>query len=146
MILNFFGGQEADYNRIVQILWNTRNNLTMVTLTVTSILVSIIGIMTWLLCLYASFRLAGPIYRLENLLENEITDQNTSFTHLRENDLFLLKLSYHSLRKAVLNQKKLKDDVNNKIDAIIIQIENENFSKAVVQLQDLECQIAKIKT
>jgi len=49
-------------------------------------LVSFTGFITWLICLYGSFRVAGPLYRFARNLE--IADQAGRLTGIREDDCF----------------------------------------------------------
>ena len=111
VILNYFANDKSDYSTIVQTLWNTRDNLNMVILAVASVLLAAIGVMTWLFCLYASFRLAGPLYRLENLLELETADKHKPFIPLRKNDSTLLKMSYDSFTDAIESNSQQKKGV-----------------------------------
>lgn len=76
----------AGYAELIQSQTITRKNLGPALLISGLFLVSFTAFVTWLVCLYGSFRVAGPLYRFARNLE--IADQTSRLSGIREDDCF----------------------------------------------------------
>lgn len=144
-IVNYFGGSEEGYSEIVKVLWVTSDNLPLAVLTIGSFMVALVAIMVWLLCLYSSFRLVGPLYRLQKQLGLATSDKSVRFTRLRKKDSVLLKVCYHSVREAIRVNKVAEDDIKTKLDKLTGYLEKDQFSQAEYCLGEIKNQLARLK-
>jgi len=76
----------ASYVELIRSQSITRQNLGPALLISGLFLVSFTGFVTWLICLYGSFRVAGPLYRFARNLE--VADQASRLIGIREGDCF----------------------------------------------------------
>lgn len=74
------------YSAIVQVQHLKSENLGKVMLIAGLVLVSITGLVTWLIALYSSFRIAGPLYRFSQNLRLAATDESAPLINLRKGD------------------------------------------------------------
>ncbi len=65
-------GKGSDYVETIGAIGDVKLNLTPAMLAFGLALVTFAGITTWMLSLYASFRIAGPLYRISRDLETQI--------------------------------------------------------------------------
>lgn len=80
------GPVEESYADIIRSNSITRDNLGKVMLTVGLMLVAIAGVITWLISLYSSFRIAGPLYRFAQNLKLASASDSSPLIELREGD------------------------------------------------------------
>lgn len=74
------------YSAIVQVQHLKSENLGTVMLIAGLVLVSITGLVTWLIALYSSFRIAGPLYRFSQNLRLAAVNESATMIELREGD------------------------------------------------------------
>jgi hypothetical protein len=74
------------YSAIVQVQHLKSENLGKVMLVAGLLLVAITGLVTWLIALYSSFRIAGPLYRFSQNLRLAAADESAPLIDLREGD------------------------------------------------------------
>lgn len=74
------------YSAIVQVQHLKSENLGKVMLLAGLLLVTITGLVTWLIALYSSFRIAGPLYRFSQNLRLAATDESAPLIDLRAGD------------------------------------------------------------
>ncbi len=145
LIISFYGSDEKGYSEIIVALWRTNDNLLLSVLIVGSMLIIIVAIMTWIICLYSSFRLAGPIYRLQQQLGLASNDNSTQLTRLRNQDSLLLKMSYRSARESIRVSRIVEKDISNKIKNLLKHMESDEFDQANCLISDINVQLLKIK-
>lgn len=80
------GDAGDSYAEIVRNNSITRANLGKVMLMIGLVLVAIAGVITWLIALYSSFRIAGPLYRFSKNLKLASTSDSARLIDLRNND------------------------------------------------------------
>ncbi|WP_210397870.1 hypothetical protein [Motiliproteus sediminis] len=80
------GVPEADYLETLRSLSNTRDRLPLVMLAGGLVLAVGTGVTTWLITLYSTFRVAGPLYRFSRNLESGIRSGKVPQIRIRGND------------------------------------------------------------
>jgi hypothetical protein len=76
----------ASYSAVVQVQQLKSENLGKVMLLAGLVLVAITGLTTWLIALYSSFRIAGPLYRFSQNLQLATNDESAALIDIREGD------------------------------------------------------------
>lgn len=85
--LTLITDQRGDsYSAIVQFQNLKSENLGKVMLLAGLVLISLTGLVTWLIALYSSFRIAGPLYRFSKNLELAAEDESAALIDLRTGD------------------------------------------------------------
>jgi nitrate/nitrite-specific signal transduction histidine kinase len=77
-----------NYYQIIQSLTRSQERLTFAMVTVGALTILLAGLLTWIITLYSSHRVAGPLYRFSKNLELEIERGPVATTNLRKNDDF----------------------------------------------------------
>jgi hypothetical protein len=85
-LLLISGPTEETYSAIIRSNSLTRENLGKVMLTIGLMLVAIAGVITWLITLYSSFRIVGPLYRFTQNLKLAGTSDTSRLIELRKGD------------------------------------------------------------
>ncbi|MDP2369653.1 hypothetical protein [Rhodoferax sp.] len=85
-LMSITGEAGASYDAIIRARSLTRENLAMAMLIAGLVLVAITGLITWLIVLYSSFRVAGPLYRFSQNLRLASADDATALIELRKGD------------------------------------------------------------
>jgi hypothetical protein len=76
----------ASYSAIVQVQHLKSENLGKVMLLAGLVLLAITGLVTWLIALYSSFRIAGPLYRFSQNLQLATANESAALINIREGD------------------------------------------------------------
>ncbi|HZW12601.1 MAG TPA: hypothetical protein VFF81_05335 [Noviherbaspirillum sp.] len=85
--LALVSGENGDsYTEIIRNNSITRAHLASVMLMIGLMLVAIAGVITWLIALYSSFRVAGPLYRFSKNLKLASSSNYAPLVNLREGD------------------------------------------------------------
>jgi hypothetical protein len=80
-------GEAGDtYAEIIRSNSITRVHLEKVMLMIGLVLVAISGVITWMIALYSSFRIAGPLYRFSQNLKLASASDSARLVELREGD------------------------------------------------------------
>ncbi|OWW21773.1 hypothetical protein [Noviherbaspirillum denitrificans] len=85
-LLLISGPIEETYSAIVRTNSMTQANLGKVMLAIGLMLVAIAGVITWLITLYSSFRIVGPLYRFTQNLKLAGTSDSSPLIELRKGD------------------------------------------------------------
>jgi len=85
-LLLISGPTNDTYSAIIRSNSMTRDNLGTVMLTIGLMLVAIAGVITWLITLYSSFRIVGPLYRFTQNLKLAGTSDSSQLIELRKGD------------------------------------------------------------
>lgn len=83
------GPAEESYAEIIRSNSITRAHLAKVMLMIGLMLVAIAGVITWMIALYSSFRIAGPLYRFSQNLKLASASDSAPLVNLREGDSLL---------------------------------------------------------
>ena len=110
------------YYQIIQSLTLGQDRLVMAMTLAGSVIVLLAGLVTWIITLYSSHRIAGPFYRFAKNLELEIERGPVAPVRLRRDDRFQL-LSAKLIRAAggletyYASQRELVDELARSLDA-----------------------------
>lgn len=138
-LLLISGAAEDAYAEILRSNSMTRENLGMVMLSIGLMLVAIAGVVTWLIALYSSFRIAGPLYRFTRNLQLAGLSDVSALTGLRKDDA--LKEQSAHIRKAVGKLREHYAEVEKTAEAALRAIENGDagaYADAVARLKALD--------
>jgi len=80
------GPAEESYAAIIRSNSITNAHLGKVMLTIGLMLVAIAGVITWMIALYSSFRVAGPLYRFTQNLKLATASDSSRLIELRKGD------------------------------------------------------------
>lgn len=100
-LLLISGPADDTYSAIIRTNSMTRDNLGKVMLTIGLMLVAIAGVITWLITLYSSFRIVGPLYRFTQNLKLAGTSDSSRLIELRKGDA--LRDQSANIQRAVAN-------------------------------------------
>ena len=75
-----------DYAKFIQYMAKVQYNLPLMIGLSAALLISGAGFTVWIICLYSSFRIAGPLYRFSRNLEQQIADGPTQMLQIRNDD------------------------------------------------------------
>ncbi len=75
-----------DYAKFIQYMTKVQYNLPLMISLSAALLISGAGFTVWIICLYSSFRIAGPMYRFARNLEKQIADGPTEMLQIRNDD------------------------------------------------------------
>ncbi|MEO5331412.1 MAG: hypothetical protein H7839_05260 [Magnetococcus sp. YQC-5] len=80
------GKEGGNYQEIMSGYAMTRRHLAPALLVAGCVLIMLTGLMTWMIALYSTFRVAGPIYRFSLNLKRQIHEGPIPLEQLREGD------------------------------------------------------------
>ena len=134
-------GYEGDYSHFIQSQAITQKNMQFAIVIVSLLLIFVTALISWIISLYGSFRIAGPLYRFtQNLAHCNDTDR---MLNIRSEDSFQ-ELSVDII-KAAKQIEHHKQTLLNHIDKIIAllklpveQQDKENLAELLQQLKQLE--------
>lgn len=127
------------YSAIVQAQHLKSENLGKVMLLAGLVLVAITGLATWLITLYSSLRIAGPLYRFSQNLQLAMADESAPLINIRKGDS--LKQEAEMIKQTVLSLRTYHGAVN----AILSQTsdalaagDETSYAQSVVRLRILD--------
>jgi exonuclease VII small subunit len=139
----FSDGTASSYGQIVDVLGSTRHNLGPAIAVLGLVLVGFAGIVVWLFSLYASFRVAGPLYRMARDLEIQIEHGLATPVPIRATDQ--LQGEFKAFEACVValqaQHEALKQASNELEDAIRIYTETQDLAAltaAFARLRQIE--------
>jgi len=141
-LLLISGPTDDTYSAIIRSNSMTRDNLGKVMLTIGLMLVAIAGVITWLITLYSSFRIVGPLYRFTQNLKLAGTSDSTPLIELRQGDA--LRDQAASIKMAVSTLRDHYAAVEQVSAAALAALEQgdaDAYSNAVARLKALDGQV-----
>ena len=114
--------REENYFQIIQSLTRSQDQLAIAMLIGGALIVLVGGLITWIIALYSSARVAGPLYRFSKNLELEIKQGPVATIGLRQEDSFQglsdkLARAADGLSRYYDNQLRIVDDLSRRIDS-----------------------------
>ena len=131
---------QGSYLQIIQAHTITRQQLGSSMLIAVLLLLGIIGISVWILSLFSSFRIAGPLYRLTQNLQAAL-----SFSHqqdIRHDDA--LQDVARELRDSAEHLKLHYQQLRDLIETVDISLKNQNndaANAALIRLKEIESSV-----
>ncbi len=146
LITVFFlaGTPQESYADSIQSLSLTKKNLPIIMLIGGLVLAAGTGFTTWLITLYSTFRVAGPLYRFQKNLETGIHSGNVPRVRIRNKD-YLQQESLLLESTAAITEVRLAD-LQQQISEIIALLEADpphNQSALTAHLDQLRGQLAR---
>lgn len=141
-LLLISGPTDLVYSAIVRSNSMTRDNLGPVMLTIGLMLVAIAGVITWLITLYSSFRIVGPLYRFTQNLKLAGTSDSSRLIELRKGDA--LSEQSANIKTAVSSLREHYASVEQVADEALAAFEQGNataYTDAVARLKALDDQV-----
>lgn len=84
-------------------------------------LISFSGLLTWLISLYSSFRVAGPLYRFSRNFKQAMISDSTELTGIRQGDC--LQQQVNAIKQAVLALRDQRRAIQDAADEAVIALE-----------------------
>ena len=127
------------YYQVIQSLTLGQDRLVMAMLLAGSVILLLAGLVTWMITLYSSHRIAGPFYRFSKNLELEIERGPVTPVSLRKHDRFQalaarFTRAADSLETYYASQRELLDELAQSVDA--------SDAEAIARNRDLLRQLA----
>lgn len=105
-------------------------------------LVACSGLILWLVALYSSFRVAGPLHRFGVSLRRQVSEGPTPLEGLREGDG--LERDFRAYRQSVQQVQRHWDEISELVDLAVMQLQlpepnvNSGLDKTIRRLKELE--------
>lgn len=138
--LTLISGPSGDsYAAIIRNNSITRAHLDPVMLLIGLMLVAVAGVITWMITLYSSFRIAGPLYRFSQNLKLASTSDSANLIELREGDKLMqqaaqIKLAVATLREHIAEVEKAAEETASALEKGDAQA----YADAVARLKALD--------
>lgn len=131
------GGES--YGAIIRSHSLTRQHLGAAMLVAGLLLVAITGFITWLIVLYSSFRVAGPLYRFSQNLKLAGASDSIELIELRAGDA--LSKQADGIKQAVATLRRHRVELNQAFDQASSALATGNaaqYAEAVARLNELD--------
>ncbi|NNE64805.1 MAG: hypothetical protein HKN34_12030 [Gammaproteobacteria bacterium] len=130
---------EKNYLEAIASLTRSQQQLAFAMFVAGALILILAGIITWLVTLYFSHRIAGPIYRFTKNLELEIEKGPVSTIAIRKEDSLQalstkLETAAEGLSRYYDSQKEIVDQIYRLVDGEY-EVDGKEFSKRIDQLQ-----------
>ncbi len=138
LVLNFITDKSGvNYGTIIRSYSVSHQHLGPTLLVAGLFLVSFSGVVTYLISLYTSFRIAGPLYRFARNLEVMIEQGTLAMIPTRKGDH--LKFEEQQFKQGLLKLHQHYDAIWNETEGALSQLEsNENPIAAINRLKEVE--------
>ena len=139
VVLLVTNGAGDSYDAIIRANSLTRAHLGTAMLVAGLVVVVIAGLITWLIALYTSFRVAGPLYRFSQNLKLANTRGAVELTALRRGDALTAQAAGIQQAVAVLHQHQAELDAAAKDAASALSTGHaEQYADALARLKRLD--------
>lgn len=113
---------QENYYQIIQSLTRSKDRLMLAMFVAGTLIVLTAGLITWIITLYSSHRVAGPLYRFSRNIELEIERGPVATTSLRKGDSFQelsdkLGMAADGLSDYYAQQLRAVDELSRNLDA-----------------------------
>ena len=131
---------EKNYLEAIASLTRSQQQLAVAMFVAGALILILAGIITWLVTLYFSHRIAGPIYRFTKNLELEIEKGPVSTIAIRKEDSLQalstkLETAARGLSRYYDSQKEIVDQIYRLVDGEY-EVDGKEFSKRIDKLQE----------
>lgn len=138
--MSFLAGPSGEsYENIVRNSSITRAQMGPVMLLAGLILVALVGIVTWMIALYSSFRIAGPLYRFAQNFKLAMTSDSAGLINLRAGDS--LRAQEQHIKQAVSALRAhhaMLDQLSRQASSALEQGDADAYAEAVARLKVLD--------
>ena len=139
-----FANHDSSYSGFISSQTITRHNLQLAIVIASVFLLSVTALITWLICLYSSFKVAGPLYRFtKNLLHAPDTN---SMLPVRSSDVFqeLSSNIFSSAKTIQQHELAIRTTIEqclHELDKTENQSQNENLHHLLDELIAIESRV-----
>lgn len=139
--------QGKTYFETVQTLSFSKRHLLPTLLLAGLCILAIAGVITWIITLYSTFRVAGPLYRFSRNLERQIAEGPLPMDKIRDGDL--LQEEYVILAESAERLQAYYDAMSELVDLARVQLDlpdpnlGGGMSMTIARLRELD-QLAKL--
>lgn len=141
--LNHGHGQESDYLAVRQAFMASQESLGVAIAFVSLLLLLLTAMITWLIALYSTFRVAGPLYRFARNLESAIYSGPGTMTPIRHTDE--LQDEAKALEKSINVLRRHYDSFGAALDEVEWAIDRNDpptaVAAAIKRLKEVECRV-----
>lgn len=139
VVLLITNGAGDSYDAIIRSNSLTREHLGTAMLVAGLVLVVVAGLITWLIVLYTSFRVAGPLYRFSQNLKLANTRDAVEMTALRRGDALTAQAASIQQAVTVLRQHRVELDAAAKDAASALSAGHAGqYAEALARLKTLD--------
>jgi hypothetical protein len=139
VLLVIADGNASGYGEIIGAVGMVKEALTPAMLVFGLTMVAFAGVTTWLFALYASFRIAGPLYRLARDLELQINTGTVKPIPIRTTDK--LQAEWHGFEGSVTSLRNQKD----RLKQVLTQVEGIiELDPSVANTEELKAAVANL--
>ena len=136
LVLTFITDKSgASYGAIIRSYSLSRQHLGPTMLIAGLFLVSFSGVITWLISLYASFYIAGPLYRFSRNLETFIAQGPTTPVPTREKDH--LKQEEQQIKRSIAKLQQHYGEMRAAAEEALSQLDSQS-APAIAKLKELD--------
>jgi hypothetical protein len=107
------------------------------------VMVSIAGLTTWLFALYASFRVAGPLFRIARDIEEQIKNSGAKPIPIRAGDK--LQAEWGGFEAGVLRLRTHREDLGHALNPLQQWVDDPRLNADVVLGQASLAQLSKVE-
>lgn len=133
------GPVEESYAAMVRNHSITREHLGKVMLVIGLMLVAVAGVITWLIALYSSFRIVGPLYRFSQNLKLASVSDSATLIELRKGDALMDQATRIKRAVAVLREHYATvEQVSEEAAAALEKGDAAAYADAVARLKELD--------
>ncbi|NGZ28517.1 MAG: hypothetical protein G8345_16710 [Magnetococcales bacterium] len=139
--------QGKSYLETIQSLSFSKRHLLPTLLLAGLVILALAGIITWMVTLYSTFRVAGPLYRFSRNLEKQIAEGPLPMDKIRDGDL--LQEEYTLLAESAEMLQAYYDAMSELVDLARVQLDlpdpnlGGGLSMTIARLRELD-QMAKL--
>lgn len=120
-ILYLFGGEPQSYGQTLHKFALGQRHLQPVLIITGLLLIGVVGVLTGLIALYSTFRVAGPLFRFSRCIERQIQEGPLPMQSLRDGDL--LQDEYRLLASSAENLQAYYDAMSELADLAQAQLD-----------------------
>jgi hypothetical protein len=138
--LALISGQDTEsYAAIIRSNSITRANLGPTMLVIGLMLVAVAGVITWMIALYSSFRIAGPLYRFSRNLKLASTSDSADLIELRKGDRLREQAGHIKHAVSTLREHYAAvEQAAKEASAALEQGDAQGYAEAVTRLKALD--------
>jgi len=142
VLLVLGGGSGGSYEALVRSSSQIRQHLNEAMLLGGLTLMAVTGLVTWLIVLYSSFRIAGPLFRLSQNLKLANQSDSLKLIDLREGDA--LNKQADDIKNAVSALRQHRLEITQRVDEALLALDSghaAHYSQAIAQLKALDAKV-----
>lgn len=148
LLVSYFSGTAEGYLETLSNSMQTQDSITYIVLIYACVCIAGITSTVWLICLYSSFRMAGPLWRLQNQLisTEKRSGEGPIWQNLRRDDHPLLHQIFEDVKQALIKNKDEQRIISEHLRCYQDFLSTHNTLEARYELDRLSIRLEQIKT